>query len=113
MLNARLAMSATWGNSENIYSLGVLPPVTQSRSYEDARGPGQRPRSTQRPRFARWGDYYDYRCMIHRLTLGGDGRAEHSRAATICGKVVRRGGDRVGRRGGHRDLAPRPRIGAI
>ena len=28
MLNARLTMSATWGNSENIYSLGVLPPVT-------------------------------------------------------------------------------------
>ena len=28
MLNARLAMSATWGDSENIYSLGVLPPVT-------------------------------------------------------------------------------------
>ena len=24
------AMSATWGNSEKIYSLGVLPPVTQS-----------------------------------------------------------------------------------
>ena len=24
-----LAMSATWANSENIYSLGVLPPVTQ------------------------------------------------------------------------------------
>src|SRR6266404_7265549 len=24
-------MSATWGNSENIYSLGALPPVTPSR----------------------------------------------------------------------------------
>jgi len=30
MLNARLTMSATWGNSEKIYSLGVLPPVTHS-----------------------------------------------------------------------------------
>ena len=26
-------MSATWGNSENIYSLGVLPPVTLSRRH--------------------------------------------------------------------------------
>src|SRR6516162_9588845 len=33
-------MSATWGNSAKIYSLGVLPPVTQSRlpTHQDARG---------------------------------------------------------------------------
>src|SRR6516165_4590359 len=29
--NALLAMSATWGNSEKIYSLGALPPVTHLR----------------------------------------------------------------------------------
>src|SRR5215831_4649145 len=30
-------MSAIWSSSENIFSLGVLPPVTQRRRYDDVR----------------------------------------------------------------------------
>ena len=41
-------MSANWGNSENIYSLGVLPPVTQSRLPTSLRA-----RSTRQTKSAR------------------------------------------------------------
>jgi len=32
-------MSSIWGDPENIHSLGVLPPVTQTRPFASASGP--------------------------------------------------------------------------
>ena len=38
------AMSATWGNSEKIYSLGVLPPVTKTDLQRTRRHRSRQPR---------------------------------------------------------------------
>jgi hypothetical protein len=43
-------------------------------------------------------DYDGCRCMVRRVSGATTSHTEHSRAATICGKVVGRGKDRDGRR---------------
>jgi len=65
-------MSANWGNSENIYSLGVLPPVTQSRSCENMKGSGHGPNAANlrdAPRAEEQHEFSNYRKSRRRSSL--------------------------------------------